>query len=156
MGGLKGLGGFHSKTYMFEDAVALVRLASELGRIDIPEIKASFRRHGESLGDHPSNARAWIEDCLYLRDVIMERVAERKGEEVYRAATAFLCKKTYRQAAGVASAFDRWRLYWEVFARFGYRHPPPSMNPKNWARQLRRELLGKGNNRRVQGEHPKH
>jgi glycosyltransferase involved in cell wall biosynthesis len=153
--GLRRLGGFHSKTYMFEDAVVLARLASELGRIDIPGIKASFRRHDGSLGEHPRSARAWMEDCLYFRDVIMDRVAESKKEDVYQAATKFLSKKAYRHASAVASSVDRWRMYWEVFSKFGYRHPPPRMNPKNWARRLRRELLGLARNRQVNGVYPK-
>ena len=139
--GLKKFGGFHSKTYMFEDAVALVRLASELGRIDIREVKASFRRHGQNLGGHPSRARDWLKDCVYLRDVIMERVAEHESKAVYRDATRFLCRTSYRHASAVPSLVDRWVMYWEVFAAFGYSHlPPRAWHPRESMSRLQRRL----------------
>jgi glycosyltransferase involved in cell wall biosynthesis len=140
--GLQRLGGFHSKRYLFQDGVALVRLASELGRVDVTEIKASFRRHGENFGAHPSRARAWAEDCLYLRDLVMELVADSEKQGVYRDATSFFCKKAYRQASAVPSFVERSRMYGEIYAMFGYQHLPPPLNPKNWVRGLRNNLGG--------------
>jgi glycosyltransferase involved in cell wall biosynthesis len=141
---LKKLGGFHSKTYMFEDAVALVRLASELGRVDVREIKASFRRHEENFGRHPSRVRAWVEDCLYLRDVIMESVAEYESKDVYRDATRFLCRKSYRHASGLPSLMVRWGMYWEIYAMFGYRHLPPTFHVRKRIRRLRNKFRETG------------
>ena len=140
--GLKRLGGFHSKRYLFQDGVALVRLASELGRVDVREVKASFRRHGENYGAHPSRALAWAEDCLYLRDVVMELVAESERDAVHRDATRFLCRKAYRQASGIPGVVDRAKMYAQIYAMFGYRQLPPSMQPRGWFRGVKKGLRG--------------
>jgi glycosyltransferase involved in cell wall biosynthesis len=140
--GLKRLGGFRSKRDLFLDGVALVRLASELGRVDIREVKASFRRHGENYGAHPSRARAWAEDCLYLRDVVMELVAEGEQRRVFRDATRFLCSKAYRQASVVPGFLDRAHMYGQIYAMFGYRQLPPPIQPRAWVRALRKSVKG--------------
>jgi len=138
--GLKRLGGFQSKRHLMLDGVALVRLAKELGRVDVREVKASFRRHGENYGAHPSRALAWAEDCLYLRDVVMELVAEPEREAVHRDATKFLCRKAYRQASGIPGMVDRARMYARIYAMFGYRQVPASMHPNTWVRSMKRGL----------------
>jgi len=138
--GLKRLGGFHSKRYLFQDGVALLRLASELGRADVRDVKASFRRHGENFGAHPSRALAWAEDCLYLREVVMELVAEPEREAVYQDATTFLCRKAYRQASSIPGFVDRARMYGQVYRMFGYSQLPPPLAPRSWARAFRRRL----------------
>ena len=140
--GLRRLGGFHSKRYLFQDGVALVRLASEMGRVDVREVKASFRRHGENSAANPNLALAWAEDCLYLRDVVMELVAESERDEVYKDATRFLCRKAYRQAAGIPGVMDRASMYAQVYAMFGYRQLPPSMQPRGWFRGVIKSLRG--------------
>ena len=136
--GLQRLGGFHSRRYLFQDAVALVRLASELGRVDIREVKASFRRHGENYGGHPDTAQAWVDDCLHLRDVIMELVADTERDVVYRDANRFLARKSYRAASGIPGFLDRVELYRQIYASFGYRHPPPALSPARWLRTVRK------------------
>ena len=138
--GLKALGGFHSKRYLFQDGVALVRLAAQMGRVDVEEIRASFRRHGENFGAHPSRARAWAEDCLYLRDVVMEVVAESSRNAVYRDATRFLCRKAYRQASAVPSIFARSTMYAQIYAMFGYQQLPPPMQLRTWAHGVRKRV----------------
>jgi glycosyltransferase involved in cell wall biosynthesis len=149
--GLQRLGGFHSKRYLFQDGVALVRLASELGRVDVREIKASFRRHGENYGAHPSRARAWAEDCLYLRDLVMDLVGDTDRQGVFQDATRFFCRKAYRQASAVPSFVDRSRMYGQIYAMFGYRQLPPPLNPRNWVRVLRNNLGGSARLRRADG-----
>lgn len=140
--GLKRLGGFHSKRYLFQDGVALVQLAAELGRVDVREVKASFRRHGENYGAHPSRAFAWAEDCLYLRDVVMSLVAEPERAAVHRDATAFLCRKAYRQASAIPGVVDRAMMYGQIYRMFGYSQLPPPMQPRLLARGLKKRLKG--------------
>lgn len=140
--GLKKLGGFHSKRYLFQDGVALVQIASEMGRVDVREAKASFRRHGENYGAHPSRALAWAEDCLYLRDVVMGLVAEPERAAVHRDATAFLCRKAYRQASAIPGVVDRAKMYGQIYRMFGYSQLPPPIQPRLWARGLKKRLKG--------------
>ena len=141
-GGLKRLGGFHSKRDLFQDGVALLRLASELGRVDVREVKASFRRHGENYGAQPSRALAWAEDCLYLREVVMELVTESERDVVHRDATRFLCRKAYRQASGIPGVVDRAKMYAQIYAMFGYRQLPPLLQPRWWIRRMKKGLKG--------------
>ena len=42
---LREIGGFKSRHNLFEDVLAELELASKYGRIDIPDVKASFRHH---------------------------------------------------------------------------------------------------------------
>jgi glycosyltransferase involved in cell wall biosynthesis len=142
--GLKKLGGFHSKRYLFQDGIALLHLASELGRVDVREIKASFRRHGENYGADPSRALAWAEDCLYLRDVVMSLVSEPERAAVHRDATAFLCRKAYRQASAIPGIVERAKMYGKVYRMFGYSQLPPAMQPRDWLRGLREGLRKHG------------
>jgi glycosyltransferase involved in cell wall biosynthesis len=51
---LQELGGFHSKTHMFDDVVTATRIASKLDRAEVQEIKASFRLHDSNWGDTPT------------------------------------------------------------------------------------------------------
>jgi len=139
-GALKRLGGFHSRTYMFEDAVVLVRLAAELGRVDVRDVKASFRRHGENLGGHPSHALSWVDDCMFLRDVILESISSADQEWARADANRFLARKSYRHAAGLSSFSDRWMLYWTIYRTFGHRHLPPPLQAAKWSRRLQRRL----------------
>lgn len=138
--GLKKLGGFHSKTHLFQDGVALVRLASGSGRIDVREVKASFRRHGDNSGGHPSRALAWAEDCLYLRDIVTELAGEAERRAVHRDATEFFCRKAYRQASGIPKMMDRAKVYGRIYSMFGYRQLPPAVQPQNWIRSAKGRL----------------
>ena len=140
--GLKRLGGFHSQRYLFQDGAALVRMASDLGRVDVGPVKASFRRHGENFGAHPSHALAWAEDCLYLRDIVLELVAGPERVDVHRAATRFLCRKAYRQASRIPGVVDRAKMYARIYAMFGYRQLPPAMQPQRWMRDLSKAISG--------------
>lgn len=138
--GLKRLGGFHSQRGLFLDGVALVRLASQAGRADIRDVKASVRRHGGNLGANPERAQAWAEDCLQMREVVMGLVAEPDREGVFRDATRFFCRKAYRQASGIPSFLDRARMYGKIYAMFGYRELPPPLQPRRWMSGSRKRL----------------
>jgi glycosyltransferase involved in cell wall biosynthesis len=122
---LKQLGGFQSKRQLFQDVVALVRLAARYDRADVREIKASFRRHDANMGADPVRVMAWAEDCLYLRDVIVGLVPHGDKKAIRQEASAYLCRKAYKQARSIPRPLVRLWTYARVFAMFGYRHPSP-------------------------------
>jgi glycosyltransferase involved in cell wall biosynthesis len=63
------IGGFQSKHNLFQDVLAEFQVAARHGRIDIFDVKASFRKHpgAETLA---SEVDAWCEDSAFLLDSI--------------------------------------------------------------------------------------
>lgn len=120
---LKGIGGFQSRTNLFQDAVAVVRLAAEFGRLDIYDIKASFRKHGVNMG-FTANVDGWIEDSLYLLDVMCDLVPAKRREQVRLEGMVNFSKKNYRHAALIKSPVNRFLSYADVFKRFEYSYSP--------------------------------
>jgi glycosyltransferase involved in cell wall biosynthesis len=121
---LQELNGFHSKKYLFDDVVTVARLAGRYDRADVREIKASFRRHDTNLGANPNRVMDWAEDCIYLRDLLVEITPPDLKALMHREATAYLSSKAYKQAGRIPSLAARLRAYASIYARFGYRHAP--------------------------------
>ena len=133
---LKEVGGFQSKTELFQDVVAVARLSGMYGRVDIPEVKASFRRHGANNGSR-SRVEDWAEDSLYLLDVICEHAPEDE-EALRREGLPYLCRKNYRQASAIPSSVQRMSMYLKLYRRFGYSYSPLSfILPKKMKRARR-------------------
>jgi glycosyltransferase involved in cell wall biosynthesis len=121
--GLRNIGGFHSKTLMYQDVVAEMKLADQYGRADVPEVKASFRRHGLNMGS-AARLDEWIEDSLFLLNVMCELVPPEAREAVRRAGMAYFCRKNYRHAAAIPSFWTRLRSYLVVYRRFDHSYSP--------------------------------
>jgi hypothetical protein len=119
---LKQLGGLHSKTGMYEDVVAQVRLAAKYGRVDIFDVKASFRRHESNLGV-VSHWYEWCEDSLYLLDTMCEVVPE-KAALIRERGMSYFCLRNYRHVAGMKSPLRRFLAYLTVYRTFHYSYSP--------------------------------
>ena len=119
---LKESGGFRSEKNLFLDVVPLMRLAAEHGRVDVREVKASFRRHGEN---HGSSRRAldWAIDSRHLLEVMCELVPER-ADEIRRAGRRHFSRTGYRHVSRIPSRLERIRAYWSVYRMFGYSYSP--------------------------------
>lgn len=110
---LREVGGFSSKKKIYDDLVPTFTLATRYGRIDIIEVKASFRRHGENRGA-TIPIQDWVEGGLYLLETFCRllpdecRLLTKEGE-------LYFCKKMYWYAsAGMAetqSLMDYLRIY---------------------------------------------
>ncbi len=138
------IGGFQSKTDLFQDAVAAVRLASRFGRVDVPDVKASFRRHDANNGT-TARVADWCEDSLYLLDVMCEEAPE-EAEHIRQAGMPYFCRKNYRQARSIPSRIRRLSAYWMVFRTFEYSYSPWSFvysraRPVKRARSIVRRAL---------------
>lgn len=119
---LKELGGFHSKTNRYEDAVADFQLVAKYGRVDVYDIKASFRRHEGSMGDN-AHYYEWCEDSLYLMD-IMCRVAPEYAELIRKKGMRYFCLRNYRFASNIRSPIKRFFAYLNVYRTFDYNYSP--------------------------------
>lgn len=119
---LKELGGLRSKTNVYDDVVAYVQLAARHGRIDVFDIKASFRRHDSNIGDG-AHFSAWCEDSLYLMDVICEAVPEHAARLRERG-MAYFSLRNYNRVAAIQSPLKRFDAYLTVYRTFGYSYSP--------------------------------
>ena len=119
---LKQLGGLRSKTNMYDDVVAYVQLSAKYGRIDIFDIKASFRRHDSNIGDvvHYS---AWCEDSLYLLDVMCNVVPE-QAALIRERGMSYFSVRNYNRVAAIKSPLKRFSAYLTVYKTFGYGYSP--------------------------------
>lgn len=133
---LKQLGGFHSKTNRYDDVVAEVQLAAKYGRVDIFDIKASFRRHGANVGKTVPY-HEWCEDSLYLLD-IMCMVAPEHAGLIKKMGMSYFCFRCYRHAAGIEALKERLFAYLSVYRAFNYSYSPLRfLYVKNMSRSIR-------------------
>lgn len=120
--GLKQLGGFHSKTNRYDDVVASVQLAAKYGRIDISDIKASFRRHGSNIGKNIMY-HEWCDDSLYLMDIMCAMAPEHAGQ-IRKRGMSYFCFRCYRHAGEIKSSRERFWAYLNVYRTFDYSYSP--------------------------------
>jgi glycosyltransferase involved in cell wall biosynthesis len=120
--GLKQLGGFHSKTNRYDDVVATVQLAAKHGRLDVFDTKASYRRHGTSIGRNVPY-HEWCEDSLYLLDV-MCAIAPEHADLIRKRGMSYFCFRCYRHASGIKSPKGRFLAYLNVYKTFNYSCSP--------------------------------
>ena len=120
---LKEIGGFQSEKQLLQDGMATSQLAAKLGRVDVQDIKASFRRHGAEL-THAAKVGDWADDFLALLDLMCDLVTENK--DLIRAeGMRFFAKLSYQRAKAVKSPFRRFSAYFIVFKKFNYKYLPP-------------------------------
>jgi glycosyltransferase involved in cell wall biosynthesis len=124
---LRAVGGFRSTHYLHDDAIAMVQLATALGRADVKEVKASFRRHNQRDTLSPTDMGHWCEDALLVLNLICKSVSKdvalvrKEGEQ-------FFADQCYKRAAAVKSPVSRLRCYVVVFEKFRYRYFPSDMS----------------------------
>ena len=137
---LKEIGGFQSKTNLFQDVVAAVQLAAKFGRVDVHDIKASFRRHSENRGGAVTRISDWCEDSLYLLDIMCNLASENKAQ-VKREGMPYFCRKNYRLTARIKSPMERFRSYLMVYKKFNYCYSPVHFIYSRHVRPMKNSLL---------------
>ena len=137
---LRAAGGFRSPYSLAEDGFAIARLASRGTRIDIPEVKASFRVHdGEQTFATPRRAVQWGREYRALLDCMCAPLAPADKARVRRAGLRFFAQRCYDRAAHARHGIDRLRSYGEVFWLFGCRFLPTHRWPAwRWVRRAAR------------------
>ena len=119
---LKQLGGIRSKANKYDDVVAYVQLAAKYGRVDIFDIKASFRRHSSNIGDD-AHYSEWCEDSLYLLDVMCDAVPEH-ATVIRERGVSYFCNRNYNRVAGIRSPLKRVHAYLRVYRMFNHSYSP--------------------------------
>jgi hypothetical protein len=115
---LNEIGGFGSKTNLFQDVVAGVQLAAKFGRIDIHDMKASFRKHG-SKRTFAVKVGEWLEDSLYLLDLICDLFPENKSL-LRKEGLAYFSTFNYELAGKIKSPLNRYIAYLTLIKAFKY------------------------------------
>ncbi len=118
---LREIGGFHSLHNCYQDTMAVVQLAARYGRVDVADVKASFRRHPGEMGLRRT-IDEWCEDSILLLKLMSDLVSEGK-EDVLREGLRFFSSANYRRASLADSVFQRLLAYVKVMKYFNYRLP---------------------------------
>ena len=143
---LKEAGGFRSRHNLFQDAVAIARLAAQAGRVDVVTVKASARRHGGKWG-RLQGIEAWCEDSRDLLTLLCE-LAPEKAVELREKGLRFFTSSNYRRVSGLRSPVHRLLGYRLVYRFFERRHLPSprivlsSTALYRGAQRVRRRVLG--------------
>ena len=119
---LKDIGGFWSKTNLYQAEVAAAKLAASHGRADVKTVKASFRKH---TGTYGSAARIsdWCDDSLYLLEVMCSLVPTER-EALWRTGMRYFSRANYNRASRTKPASQRFKAYLTVYRKFQYSFSP--------------------------------
>lgn len=120
---LKEIGGFASRHNLFQDVVAEVQLAARFGRVDVENVKASFRKHANEI-TYSTKIHLWCEDSLELLALMSDLVSENRLL-IRSEGMRFLSAINYNFASKVESPLKRFISYMIVFKNYNYRYPPP-------------------------------
>jgi glycosyltransferase involved in cell wall biosynthesis len=117
---LQAIGGLHSRRNLFQDVAAEVQLAARFGRVDVPDIKASFRKHPGEM-TFSVKIDEWCDDSLYLLDLMCDLVPQ--DRELIRAeGMRFFARINYHRANAVKSFWGRLKAHWVVWNTFDDKH----------------------------------
>jgi hypothetical protein len=109
--------------------------------VDVPEVKASFRRHEKNrsssvpVGD-------WVEDSLYLLDVFY-RLLPKEREVLKAQGELYFCKKMYWYASHGLALSTSPMDYLRIYKAYSYCYSPL----RYWYPKIIR--LGKGGVKRL-------
>lgn len=116
-GYLRQEGGFNSRHNLFQDVLAEVRLAYRFGRVDIEDVKASYRMHSEQISS-ALKIKAWCEDSFQLLDTICDFLPDNR---IFRNNVKnFMFRHNYNLACKNSSSYDRFASCRIVYKEFGY------------------------------------
>lgn len=119
---LREIGGFQSEKQLLQDGMATAQLAAKFGRVDVQDVKASFRIHGTEL-TFAARVSDWADDFLTLLGLMCDLVT--KDKALVRAeGMRFFSKLSYKHARAVKSPLKRWMAYLIVFKKFNYKYLP--------------------------------
>jgi glycosyltransferase involved in cell wall biosynthesis len=137
---LRAVGGFRSQYNLYDDVMAVMRLAAKYRWIDIQDIKATTRVHELKMG-YTAKISEWCEESLRLLDLMCDSVPERsalirlEGNKVFS-------RKNYAKAKTIKSPLKRFIAFMIVFKKFHYRYPPPLL-PRRLQPWRLRQLVNK-------------
>jgi glycosyltransferase involved in cell wall biosynthesis len=120
-GFLLEVGGFESPRHLFDDVVPEARLAARYERVDIEEVKASYRMH-ETKYSTAVEVEDWCIDSRYLLEVILG-LFDDADPSFRRAGMQFFAKHCLAYARAVESWPRRLAAYRLVHRSFDHTTP---------------------------------
>lgn len=115
-------GGFKSKNNLFEDGIAIIKIANKWPILNIPEIKASFRQH-ENQRTHAATATRWSEDFKQAIDLIAS-YNTRDKEALYQMGMENFSKVSLQFAKNVKNPIKRAAAIFGISRHFPYTYWP--------------------------------
>jgi len=119
---LREIGGFKSKKDLYLDLVVTIILITKYGRVDVPEVKASFRRHSSNRGSTIA-IQDWIEESHYLLEVMCEQLPE-DCYSLTENGNLYFCKKMYWYNSKKPRLMSRLIDYLRIYKSFNYVYSP--------------------------------
>ena len=104
---LREIGGFKSKKNLFQDVIAEVQLASKFGRVDVQDIKASYRVHPLEM-TFAARVSDWCEDSFELLNLMCELVPEESKKIIRDAGMRFFSKLNYNTKSPSNANIAQW------------------------------------------------
>ena len=122
---LRNAGGFENKYNHYNDVAAQFKCAAAGERLDIPDIKASFRKHAGSItSTTSSDIEVWTQDAKKLLELATS-LASDKTDEIKKEGLRKSAMNIYMYANDIESKRDRLEAFLKVFKDFGFRYLPP-------------------------------
>ena len=131
---LKAAGGLYSKYNLLEDCNAIIELSAIGQRLDIDDIKASYREHINYL-KYGLIVKKWAEDFLWLLDRICTLIPE-EAATLKPEGARFFAALSYKRAKVVSSPLKRLLAYLLVFKTFGFKYLPPQLRSMIWVKRM--------------------
>ena len=119
---MKEVGGFKSKKNLYDDLVPTFTLTTKYGWVDVAEIKAGFRRHYGNRGSTVP-IHDWIEDSLYLLDVLYQLLPDDR-HLLSKEGELYFCKKMYWYAANGMAVTPSLMDYLKIYKSYNYCYSP--------------------------------
>jgi hypothetical protein len=101
----------------------LLLLGAELGRVDLPEAKASYRRHA-GRATVLSTVEDWHADDLDIVETAVSLAPPEEAESVRAAGLRWAARWSYERACERLSFGQRVALILRVWRRCGFTNPP--------------------------------
>ncbi|MFH5885735.1 glycosyltransferase [Halalkalibaculum sp. DA3122] len=121
---LRSVGGFEPKYDHYIDVAAQFKCMAAGERADVPDVKASFRKHKGSItsqtSDHINN---WINDAKRLLDLALT-LAPNKKQLIKKIGLKKSAMNVYMYANEIESKKERSKAFLKIYRAFGYRYFP--------------------------------
>jgi glycosyltransferase involved in cell wall biosynthesis len=121
---LRQIGGFGPENNLFHDGFTIAKLAAYFNRVDIKDIKASFRRHNDSI-TNSAEVKDWCHDSSLLLATICELVSDEYKATLRKEGSQYFSQINYNWAKNIRSKKKRFFMYLFIFKFFNYQRLPP-------------------------------
>jgi glycosyltransferase involved in cell wall biosynthesis len=121
---LRNVGGFQPEYDHYIDVAAQFKCAAGGERLDVPDVKASFRKHQGSITSKSSvHIDNWIEDAKRLLDLALT-LAPTKTKEIKKFGLQKSAMNMYMYASEIESKIERAKAFIKIYRAFGFRYVP--------------------------------